>query len=65
VTFHLSADMMSFTGRDYTRIVEPGEIRICVGGHSEDLSGCVELTLSGGVRVLGEGRTLTVPVTLQ
>ena len=37
VTFRLHADRTAFTGRAGTRVVEPGEIRVAVGGASDQL----------------------------
>jgi beta-xylosidase len=37
VTFRLHADRTAFTGRDGTRMVEPGAISAAVGGASDDL----------------------------
>ena len=52
VTFRLHTDRTSFTGRDLTRIVEPGEFVVRVGCSSEDV------TLEGAFRIDGEVRTL-------
>ena len=37
VTFRLHADRTAFTGRDLTKIVEPGTITVDLGGSSDDL----------------------------
>ncbi|MCQ6498079.1 fibronectin type III-like domain-contianing protein, partial [Vibrio parahaemolyticus] len=56
VTFGLHTDLMSFTGRDLTRIVEPGAMEVKVGTSSEDLSRVGAFTLTGEVRQVAEGR---------
>ncbi|HET6439236.1 MAG TPA: glycoside hydrolase family 3 N-terminal domain-containing protein [Anaeromyxobacter sp.] len=48
----LPVDMLSFTGRDGDRVVEPGEIELLVGPSS------MELPLRARVRVQGEARRL-------
>ena len=63
LTFDVHADRTSFTGADGRRIVEPGEIRLSAGASSEDrLAGC-PVTITGGRRIVEEGRVLTTPVT--
>ena len=37
VSFLLTADDLSIWNRDMTRMVEPGEFEVMVGGNSEDL----------------------------
>jgi beta-xylosidase len=53
------ADLFSFTGLGYERIVEPGEIVLSVGTSSEDRPLDVRITLTGATRLVGEGRVLT------
>ena len=64
VTFRLHADRTAFTGRDGTRMVEPGAISVAVGGASDDLPLAGSFTLTGPVRGVGAGRVLTTPVSV-
>jgi beta-xylosidase len=61
----LHADLFSFTGIDYRRIVEPGEIVLSVGTSSEDRPLEARIKLTGATRVVGEGRVLTSTVTVR
>jgi len=64
VTFRLHADRTAFTGRDPstgTRVVEPGEIRVAVGGASDQLPLQGSFTLCGPERTVGPGRVLDTP----
>jgi len=65
IDVELHADLFSFTGIDYRRIVEPGEIVLSVGTSSEDRPLGARITLTGATRVVGEGRVLTSTVTVQ
>jgi beta-xylosidase len=64
VTFRLHADRTAFTGRDPatgTRVVEPGEIRVAVGGASDQLPLEGAFLLCGPERVVGPDRVLDTP----
>ena len=64
VTFRLHADRTAFTGRDPstgTRVVEPGEIRVAVGGASDQLPLQGSFMLCGPERAVGPGRVLDTP----
>ncbi|WP_370518819.1 glycoside hydrolase family 3 C-terminal domain-containing protein [Microlunatus sp. Gsoil 973] len=65
VTFSVHADRFSYLGPDYRRIVEPGEIELSVGRSSEDRPLQAGVVITGGVRVVGEGRVLDTPVTVE
>jgi beta-xylosidase len=65
VTVRVHADRTSFTGRDLTRIVEPGTITVTVGGSSDDLPLTGSFTLTGPVRTVGIGRVLDTPVSVK
>jgi beta-xylosidase len=65
VTFRLHADRTSFTGRDLTRIVEPGTITVTVGGSSDDLPLTGSFTLTGPLRTVGIDRVLDTPVSVK
>jgi beta-xylosidase len=64
VTFRLHADRTAFSGRDGTRLVEPGVIAVAVGGASDDLPLAGSFTLTGPVRAAGADRVLTTPVSV-
>jgi beta-xylosidase len=65
VTFRLHADRTAFTGRDGTRIVEPGDVSVGLGGASDDLPLSGSFTLTGPVRAAGADRVLTTPVSVR
>ena len=58
VRFTLHADLTSFTGRDGTRIVEPGEVELRVGASSADVREVLRFTLTGSRRTVGFDRRL-------
>jgi beta-xylosidase len=58
----LHADRTAFTGRDGTRVVEPGEIRVAIGGASDQVPLQGSFTLAGPERPAGAGRVLDTPV---
>jgi hypothetical protein len=58
IVFTLPADLLSFTGPDYIRIVEPGLFRVKIGASSKDIRLEGEFTLTGSVRKVGEDRQL-------
>ena len=58
VRFALHADLTSFSGRDGTRIVEPGEVELRVGASSADVREVLRLTLTGERRTVGFERHL-------
>ena len=62
VIFTVSADLLSFTGIDYKRIIEPGIINVMIGSSSKDIRLEGEFTLVGSVREVGENRVLTTEV---
>jgi beta-xylosidase len=64
VAFRLHADQTSFTGLAGSRIVEPGEISVAVGGASDSLPLRGAFTLAGPVRVVDAGRVLDTPVSV-
>ncbi|HEY0934864.1 MAG TPA: glycoside hydrolase family 3 N-terminal domain-containing protein [Trebonia sp.] len=65
VTFRVHADRTSFTGRDLTRLVEPGTITFTVGGASDDSPLTGSFTLVGPVRTVGVDRVLDTPVSVK
>ena len=64
VAFRVHADRISFTGRAGTRIVEPGEITVAVGGASDNLPLTCSFTLCGPSRAVRADRILDTPVTV-
>ncbi len=64
VTFGVHTDLMSFTGLQNTRIVEPGAMELHVGASSEDLPLVAPFTLTGDVREVQEGRVLLPTVSI-
>jgi len=64
VVFRLHADRTAFHGRADLRVVEPGEIRVAVGGASDDLPLAGSFTLTGMERVVGADRVLDTPVVI-
>lgn len=61
VTFEVHADRFSFTGLDYTRIVEPGLIDLWIGPSAGDLPLGAEVTLTGQLRRIPGSRVMTTP----
>ena len=64
VTFRLHADRTAFCGLTGDRIVEPGEIRVAIGGASDHLPLNGSFTLTGPQRIVGPGRVLHTPVSV-
>jgi beta-xylosidase len=65
VTFRLHADRTAFTGRDGTRVVEPGAIAVAVGGASDRLPLTGSFLLAGPTRPAGPDRVLTTPAIVR
>jgi hypothetical protein len=65
VTFRLHADRTAFSGRSGSRIVEPGEIRVAIGGASDQLPLQGAFLLTGPERVVGADRVLDTPVVVK
>lgn len=63
VAFRVSRDLASFTGRDLTRIVEPGELVWSFGRSAGDLVASLPTTLTGPVRTVDHTRRLHPVVT--
>lgn len=61
-TFH--ADLAAFTGRDFERIVEPGEVHLRIGASSQDIRHTVRIGLTGPQRPAGHDRQLTMGVAV-
>jgi beta-xylosidase len=65
VTFRLHADRTAFSGRAGDRIVEPGEIRVAIGGASDQLPLQGTFLLTGPERLAGADRVLDTPALIQ
>ncbi|WP_349290915.1 glycoside hydrolase family 3 N-terminal domain-containing protein [Actinoplanes solisilvae] len=66
VTFTVHADRTAFTGRDFSRVVEPGDLDVLVGTSADDLPCTGRVTLTGPLRVVGDrDRVLVTPVEVQ
>jgi beta-glucosidase len=64
IIFTMSADVLAFTGLDYKKIIEPGEIKIMIGSSSEDIRLETSFILTGEKRYPGEDRKLSTDVTV-
>jgi beta-xylosidase len=64
VTFRLHSDRTAFTGLSGTRIVEPGDIEVALGGASDSLPLSGAFTLVGPLRAAGADRILDTPVSV-
>jgi beta-glucosidase len=64
VTFEVHTDRLSFTGRELTRIVEPGEIAFRVGTAGETFAGPVSVRLVGETRVVSGRRVMDTPTSI-
>jgi hypothetical protein len=65
VTFTVHADLLSFTGLDYKKIVEPGRVAVRIGSSSRDIRLKREFELTGPVREVGEDRVLSSQVRIE
>jgi beta-xylosidase len=64
VVFHVHADRTAFTGRDLTRVVEPGDVEVLVGTSASDLPCRGAFRLTGPLRTVGHDRRLVTPVDI-
>ncbi len=64
VGFGVPADVVSFTGRDGVRIVEPGDLELRLGASSEDTRFAIATRVVGSVRVVDHTRELHCAVTV-
>ncbi len=62
VTFTVHSDMMSFTGIDLRRIVEPGEVVFAIGASSADLRHKATVRLTGPVTETADERVMFTEV---
>jgi beta-xylosidase len=64
IQFRVHTDRTAFAGREYQRIVEPGEVEVFVGTSAADLPLRGSVRLTGPVRVVGHERRLVTPVNV-
>ncbi len=62
VRFRVHADRTAFTGRDYRRVVEPGDVEVLVGTSATALPCQGRVRLTGAPRIVGHDRRLDTPV---
>ncbi|HTJ36210.1 MAG TPA: glycoside hydrolase family 3 N-terminal domain-containing protein [Dactylosporangium sp.] len=62
ITLH--ADLLSYTGRDGRRVVEPGDVELFVGQSSGDTHTALRVPMVGAARVVGPSRRLHPTFTL-
>ncbi len=65
VTFHVHADRTAFTGRDLTRVVEPGIVDVLVGLSASDIRCRGRFSLTGPLRTVGHDRVMVTPVDVR
>lgn len=61
---HLSSDVLSFVGKDYRRIVEPGTIQLVLGFDSEEVQAQHTVQVTGPVREVGSKRDFAAEITV-
>lgn len=64
VTFTVHADRTAFTGRDFDRIVEPGQLELLAGTSAADVACRATVWLTGATRTVGPDRAMLTPVTI-
>jgi beta-xylosidase len=64
VTFDVSADLASFTGRKGHRVVEPGDLELRLAASSDDVRHTVAVRLDGPERMVGHHRRLVATPTV-
>ena len=65
VIFNMPADILSFTGYENKRIIEPGEFEIYLGNSSRDIYFRDSVFLTGEVRTLGKDWRMLTNVTVK
>jgi beta-xylosidase len=64
VTFRIHMDLTSFTGRDLSRVVEPGALTLGLGRSVGEIEHSLDVTVTGPVRTVDHTRELTPRVTV-
>src|SRR3954452_1793306 len=64
VSFTVHADRTAYTGPDFRRIVEPGDMEVLVGTSALHTPCRAQVRLTGPVRVVGHDRCLVTPVSV-
>jgi beta-glucosidase len=64
VVFGLHADLLSYTGRDGRRLVEPGDVELRVARSSVDVHAALQVPVVGPRRPVGHDRQLHPRVTI-
>ncbi|MFF5228892.1 beta-glucosidase [Dactylosporangium sp. NPDC000521] len=64
VVFALHADLLSYTGRDGRRLVEPGDVELRVARSSDDVHAAVRIPVVGPRRTVGPDRHLQPRVSI-
>lgn len=65
VRFTVHADRLAYTGRDGTRIVDAGEVRLHLGRSVGDLPLVATVTVTGQTRRVGHDRVLDTPAVVR
>ncbi|MFC4998997.1 beta-glucosidase [Dactylosporangium cerinum] len=65
VVFGLHADLLSYSGRDGRRLVEPGDVELRVARSSVDVHAAVRVPVAGPRRVVGHDRQLHPVISLR
>ncbi len=65
IIFTLPSDMLAFTGLDFRKVIEPGEINIMVGSSSKDIRLTATYALVGDSRFPDEDRVLFTQVAVR
>ncbi|MCP4754385.1 MAG: hypothetical protein GY866_26170 [Proteobacteria bacterium] len=65
IVFTVPADLMAFTGIDYRKTIEPGEMVVLVGSSSRDIRLKASFRLVGETRYPGEDRALSSKVEVR
>ncbi len=64
VQFRIPMDLTSFTGLDFTRVVEPGALTLGVARSVGEIEHALNLTVTGPVRTVDHNRALAPTVTV-